>query len=302
MNLDYYAPVLERFPDARWAGSKGTFRCPLHQDSVPSGEFWLGRNGALLVGCWSCGKHNRKAELMAAVGVTWRDLYPQGVQPQRRRIVRTYDYRDANGNLLYQNVRFDPKDFRVRRRVSFGSNFRWAWGFTGGWYAPRPGSDCLYGNARDTDPGAVLLPEIDHCLYLLPQLLLARRRTPGRTVVVVAGEKDCETAGRVGLLATTWACGEKAEWRPQFSEPLVGADVVIVHDNDRAGEECAARVTGALMTARVGTPRSVRVGSMPGVPQKGDLTDWVTEVERKGLPVVPAAVDAFRGFRCFVRK
>lgn len=31
------------------------------------------------------------------------------------RIVATYDYRDEAGNVLFQAVRFDPKDFRQRR-------------------------------------------------------------------------------------------------------------------------------------------------------------------------------------------
>lgn len=30
-------------------------------------------------------------------------------------IVKIYDYTDAAGNLLYQNCRFEPKDFRPRR-------------------------------------------------------------------------------------------------------------------------------------------------------------------------------------------
>ncbi len=30
-------------------------------------------------------------------------------------IVATYDYRDERGTLLYQSVRYEPKDFRQRR-------------------------------------------------------------------------------------------------------------------------------------------------------------------------------------------
>ena len=35
----------------------------------------------------------------------------------KRRIVATYDYRDEAGELLFQVVRFEPKDFRQRRPV-----------------------------------------------------------------------------------------------------------------------------------------------------------------------------------------
>jgi len=35
-------------------------------------------------------------------------------QPKRR-VVKTYDYADENGQVLYQVVRYEPKDFRQRR-------------------------------------------------------------------------------------------------------------------------------------------------------------------------------------------
>lgn len=34
---------------------------------------------------------------------------------ENSRIVATYDYSDENGNLLYQVVRYAPKDFKQRR-------------------------------------------------------------------------------------------------------------------------------------------------------------------------------------------
>ena len=34
---------------------------------------------------------------------------------RKSRIVATYDYTDADGSLLYQVARYDPKDFRQRR-------------------------------------------------------------------------------------------------------------------------------------------------------------------------------------------
>jgi putative DNA primase/helicase len=41
---------------------------------------------------------------------------PQVVgRPRPRIIVKTYDYCDENGELLYQVCRFEPKDFRPRR-------------------------------------------------------------------------------------------------------------------------------------------------------------------------------------------
>ncbi|MBA7632893.1 hypothetical protein ES703_40449 [subsurface metagenome] len=39
-------------------------------------------------------------------------------------IVATYDYRDESGELLYQVVRYEPKDFRQRRPDGKGG---WIW-------------------------------------------------------------------------------------------------------------------------------------------------------------------------------
>ncbi len=88
---------------------------------------------------------------------------PNG-QPQ---IVATYDYRDERGELLFQVVRYDPKDFRQRR--------------------PKPGGGWVW-----SVKGVRVVP------YRLPELL-AR---PDEPVFVVEGEKDVDNLGRIGVLAT----------------------------------------------------------------------------------------------------
>lgn len=47
--------------------------------------------------------------------------------PAARRIVATYDYTDAHGELLFQVVRYHPKDFRQRRPDGKGG---WVWKLT----------------------------------------------------------------------------------------------------------------------------------------------------------------------------
>ena len=46
-------------------------------------------------------------------------LIDGGIQ---RRIVETYDYDDEDGKLLYQVVRYEPKDFRQRKPDGAPSN------------------------------------------------------------------------------------------------------------------------------------------------------------------------------------
>ncbi len=44
------------------------------------------------------------------------------------KIITAYDYKDESGVLLYQNVRFEPKDFRQRRSDGKGG---WVWNLNG---------------------------------------------------------------------------------------------------------------------------------------------------------------------------
>ena len=85
-----------------------------------------------------------------------------------RRIIAEYDYRDQNGELIHQVVRWVPKDFRQRRPDG-----------KGGWI-------------NDIE-GVARLP------YRLPEMLAA----PESLVFIVEGEKDADRLASVGLIATT---------------------------------------------------------------------------------------------------
>src|SRR5262249_6197696 len=50
--------------------------------------------------------------------------------PNLGKIVATYDYRDKDGELLFQVVRFDPKDFRQRRPAP-SRHDGWNWSVKG---------------------------------------------------------------------------------------------------------------------------------------------------------------------------
>lgn len=69
--------------------------------------------------------------------------------------------------------------------------------------------------------------------YRLP--VVAPAVAAGETIFVCEGEKDCDTAERAGLIATTNAGGARS-WKPEHAEWLRGAArVVIVVDHDSPG-------------------------------------------------------------------
>jgi len=155
------------------------------------------------------------------------------------RIVATYDYTDEQGKLLFQVVRFDPKDFRQRRPDGEGG---WIWS----------------------------LDDTRRVLYRLCGLRAAIDFDD--VVYIVEGEKDVDALHARDLVATCNP-GGAGKWRAEYSESLRDANAVIVGDNDQAGRSHAQQVAAALH----GIAKFVRVLDLtkfwPECRPKGDVSD-----------------------------
>jgi hypothetical protein len=104
-----------------------------------------------------------------------------------------------------------------------------------------------------------------HPLYQLPSLLTAE------LVYVCEGEKAADAARCYGLVATTSPHGAQSAKHADWSA-LAGKRVIILPDNDAAGEEYAAEVAGIL--CRLQPSPIVRVIRLSGLPEGGDIADW----------------------------
>jgi RecA-family ATPase len=105
----------------------------------------------------------------------------------------------------------------------------------------------------------------DHrVVYRWPDLV----QFPDATVFVTEGEKDADRVAELELCATTVATGK---WTEDCIKSLAGRDVVILQDNDHAGRKKALEAATALH----GTVNSIRVVSLPGLPGRGDVSDWL---------------------------
>jgi hypothetical protein len=144
---------------------------------------------------------------------------PNGGGASHSRHVTTYDYVDANGALLYQVVRLEPKSFRQRRPDGNGG---WIW---------------KQGERR--------------VLYRLPEIL----KYPDGIVFVCEGEKDADRVASLGHCATTVAHGK---WTDECINALAGRDVLIFEDNDDTGREKALKAA-QLLHGNAKTVRIVRL-------------------------------------------
>lgn len=266
--------ILSKLPQAKRCGKNWIARCPAHDDRRASLSIGIGDDGRVLIHCHAgC----TPEAVASALGLALADLMPadggrigrsanprpiQKVSKSKHReddqevyatshdaigelehrygpYSATWTYHDANGEPVGMIVRWDTaggKDIRPVSKTAKG------W-IIGGMPEPRP-------------------------LYRLPELL-AR---PSERAYVCEGEKAADAATTIGLLATTSPHGcesaGKADWTP-----LAGREVVILPDNDDAGQRYAQDVTAILL--KLPSAATVKVIQLPGLPAKGDIYDWL---------------------------
>lgn len=126
----------------------------------------------------------------------------------KSRIVKTYDYKDENGKLLFQVARYEPKDFKQRRPDGSGG---WTWDLKG----------------------------VRRVLYRLTEIIKSDR------IIIVEGEKDCDNLAKIGICATTCP-GGAGKWRLEYNQFIKNKEVVLIPDNDQVGKNHMQNVSDNL--------------------------------------------------------
>jgi hypothetical protein len=241
MTLDQFLHCLaaQTGHEARRSGGQYEAICPAHEDRKASLSVKEGDDGKILVKCFAgC----ETEDVVAALGLRMADLFPdRDGRPGSScadRIVTTYDYRDESGNLLFQTVRLrDPKDFRQRRPDGLGG---WVW-------------------------------NLDNTRRVLYRLLELWDADPTAWVFLPEGEKDCDRLVGLGLVVTCNPMGA-GKWKDDYADALAARRCCILPDNDEPGRHHAETVAASL--TRHGATE-VKVLTLPGLPDKGDVSDWL---------------------------
>ena len=228
---------LSRFERPIRTGDQYLVRCPAHDDQKASLAVRQGAKGLLL----TCHAGCSTEAVVAAMGLPMSALFetPQASSHRGSRgvIVREYSYHDEAGELRHQTVRYEPKRFSQRRPDGKGG---WLWNLTG----------------------------VRLVLYRLPEL-----KGKGG-VAICAGEKDADALTAIGIPATTNALGE-GKWRDTYTQQLVAAGVERVRifpDNDDPGRAHADQVASSCVAGGI---RDVKIITLPDVPPKGDVSDYL---------------------------
>lgn len=285
--MDRKTAVLERLdiaglvnslfdPCLRAGENQAMVRCPEHGDKNPSCSI---NTKSGLWNCKACGASGSIFDLFMAVhggdfpnalkelenrcgislsfspGQTQTSIMGQQpppdnkTAPRKGKTVATYRYLDAAGTPCY-----------LKRRIEPGRNGR-SKEFAFAHYLP----DGNTASGRGTSSAL---------LYGLHQLACA---PPDERVFIAEGESKVDALHSWDLLAVCTDSGAKSRWPEAFNHLFSGREVVILPDNDPSGEEYAATVATALAPAAT----SVKVLRLPGLPEKGDLLDWI-DMQREG--------------------
>jgi len=106
---------------------------------------------------------------------------------------------------------------------------------------------------------------------------------PDATVFICEGEKDADRVASLGACATT--ISGSAKWTDETVAALAGRDCLILEDNDDTGREKALAAAYALS----GQAKSVRVVRLPGLAERGDVSDWLDDDRTRGLDELTTA-------------
>jgi hypothetical protein len=173
-------------------------------------------------------------------------LIQEAVASQRKTsdkaFVAAYDYRDNDGTLLYQVLRYEnPKRFGHRQPDGHG-----------GW---------IYKGTHK------------RVIYRWCEL----SEFPSATAFVCEGEKDADNVATLGICATTVASGK---WTDDCIQALDGRDCWILEDNDDTGRRKALEAAKLLHPVA----NSVKIIRLPGLPEGGDVSDWLDAGHTKAEP------------------
>lgn len=211
-SLDIKAFFSSELPSIKWNSSEGIALCPFHDDHRKS----LSVNKE--TGLFFCHACNEKGDMFSFYrkkhGVNFQTTINAlareaglTTEPQKK-IVKTYDYTDESGNLLFQTVRFKPKDFKQRRP---DGKDKWIWNLEG----------------------------VRSVVYNLPEIIKTK------SIIIPEGEKDCDNLKAIGLTATCNPMGA-GKWKPEYNQYFKDKRVVIIPDNDDAGHRHALQVARNL--------------------------------------------------------
>lgn len=243
-----YDQVLSHFKVTKSDRDKAQCICPAHRDEEASLTISKGKKGTVV----HCHAGCETADVLGAVGLKMSDLFEDDqIQTgdrwrsyvegrEKRKIEDVYRYVDLNGNYAFTRVRLSGKKFIYG--IMDGDRFNYG----------------LNGKKRKDIPA----------VYCDSLRAVQRAIENGQKVFYCEGEKDVKTVNSHGLTGIT--CGASGDWCEGCTTLFVGADVVILQDNDKPGAKSAKAIEKDLRKVA----KSVKIVVPTPDLEHGDISDF----------------------------
>jgi archaellum biogenesis ATPase FlaH len=262
--------LLSKLSGVKRASQGYTAKCPSHDDNRASLSL-AEDSGRILIKCFAgCNTQ----DIITRLGLSFSDLFDKSLERpsstslgdhRRNPIVKTqhgtynqsglgrihciYPYVDAEGRLLYENVRYYPKDFRQRR---FDVRGEPVWSLEGVTRVP----------------------------YRLPELIAASHK--GTDIFLCEGEKDADALRELGFTASSFK-----PWTAAHNEYIKGCNIILVRDHDLPGVT-HANEAARLIGKTAASVKILDIWEGFELPEKGgfDISDYIKAcVNDAGLDV-----------------
>ncbi len=259
--------VASRLTKAKKTGNGFTALCPVHDDKSPSLSISEG-NYRIVLHCFAgCSEES----ILDEIGVQKVDLFPDKYNspilpingngsktvthvPKTKKLIEcAYTYTDAQGEVLYEHVRYQPKGFAWRR--------------------PDGGGGHIYN-----------LNNVERVPYKLPELTMALNSGIDE-VWYGEGEGDTDNLRSLGSTASNFQC-----WTQTFNEYIKDTHAVLFRDHDVSGVKQAN--TAARIISEVAKSVKVidLFDHEPLAESHGkDVSDWIEEKKAGGMELTAIA-------------
>lgn len=227
--------VLPHFKQVKRTGYGWQAACPAHDDQKPSLSIHEGRDGRVLLKCQASCDTQT---VVAAAGLEMSDLFDDDVTSRSGNSARPQivaEYRYVDEAGAHL---FDVVRFDPKNFKQRAASGQWK------------------------------MDGVRRVPYRLPQLRAGV--DVGRHIFIVEGEKDVDALVGLGFVATCNS-GGAGKWRAEYNEHFRGAHVAILPDNDDPGRAHARDIATTLLAVAT----DVRVLELPGLPVKGDASDFL---------------------------
>jgi DNA primase len=271
---DPFELILSKLLKKRRGGKGYIGLCPAHDDKRFSLSISRGNDDRVLLKCHAGCDIDRICE---AFGIAKSDLFVNSGNGKTRLsdwdIVATYPYHDEAGQVVCEHVRYRNKVFHWRTPDGAAN---WRYGFYAAWY--EQWNDGNWRAVKDKDKNTCCDPDkkphadarwfdafTDHHLYNEASII---ETLPLSLVIFCEGEKDVHTGTKMDFISTT--AGSANDWKSKYAPVFAALHLVIIPDNDSAGDTMAGRVAADCYEHA----ESIRILRLPDLPDHGDLTDW----------------------------